>query len=105
MSAALDWLERNTADAPPQLRARMREAVHAVAAPTVHDALVAAGTLCLERSIAQPDSPDCALDLLSADALLTHACAAAAEAGNGALEQLTARLRAPYFQQLLDKSA
>jgi hypothetical protein len=49
-----------------------------------------------------PASKSAALDLLSADALLTHACAAAAEAGADELARFTAMVDARHFQDMLD---
>ena len=43
---------------------------------------------CVAHSLASDGGRDVAIDLLAADALLTHACEAAAEAGPEALERL-----------------
>lgn len=105
MSDALTWLDRHAADAPEHLRARMRTALRDVRERSVHESLAAAALHCLRASLTGQPSRECALDLLSADALFTHACAAAAEAGQGELERFTAALDAARFQQLLDQSA
>jgi hypothetical protein len=105
MSNALAWLDRNTAQAPPALRARMRAAVAAAERSTIHETLAAAALHCLQATLRDAGNPECALDLLSADALLTHACAAAAEVSPDELARLTTSLRAAHFQSLLDRSA
>lgn len=105
MSEALTWLDRHTADAPTQLRARMRAALRDVSEGSIHESLAAAGFRCLRASLTEQPGRECALDLLSADALFTHACAAAAEAGPGELQRFTAALDAARFQHLLDQPA
>ncbi len=103
MSSAAAWLEAQITDAPPQLRARMLAEVRDAAA--IPDALAAAARACLARVLRDPDGSEAALDLLAADALLTHACAAAAEQGEAELAAFTSALDAAHFQQLLDRSA
>jgi hypothetical protein len=103
MSDAAEWLAPQLADAPAQLRARMLAALPATDA--VPDALVEAAMTCLRAVVADCDGPEAALELLSADALLTHACAAAAEHGEEALLQFTAQLDATRFQRILDQGA
>jgi hypothetical protein len=100
MIDAVAWLERQIAGAPEQLRERMLAAV--MPADNVAQALADAAFLCLRRAL---ENPDDALDLLAADALLTHACAAAAEQGDDALMRFTESLGAPQFQQLIEQRA
>jgi hypothetical protein len=96
VSGARAWLEPHLADAPPQLRERMLSALQP--SESVAQSLADGAMTCLRAAINRPED---ALDLLAADALLTHACAAAAEQGDAALERFTALLDATRFQQLL----
>jgi hypothetical protein len=97
MMDAAAWLEPYLADAPEQLRQRMLQALEP--AESVPHALADAALTCLRDAL---DHPDDALDLLAADALLTHALHAAAEQGDDALLRFTEALDAVSFQQLLD---
>jgi hypothetical protein len=103
MTDAASWLERLTADAPAHLRRRMLDALAESAQGPAADQLADAALSCLQAALQEPDGPDAALHLLSADALLTHACAAAAEQGDGELARFTAALDANRFQQLLER--
>jgi hypothetical protein len=94
---AASWLEPHLTAAPPQLRERMLGAL--APSESVAQSLADAALRCLTAALARPNE---ALDLLAADALLTHACAAAAEQGDAALERFTALLGAERFQHLLD---
>lgn len=104
---ALAWLDGRTPSAPPVLRQRMetglarsgRSVPHAkpLAGPagtdlgvesTVAGALAEAALDRLRLALAAPEDRAAALDLLAADALLTYACEAAAEAGADALADL-----------------
>lgn len=100
MTDAASWLEPHLADAPPQLRERMLASLRP--SGSVAQALADGALACLRAAVQHPGQ---ALDLLAADALLTHACAAAAEQGDAALERLAARLEADRFQQLLEPPA
>jgi gamma-glutamylcysteine synthetase len=102
MTAAA-WLDSRTAQAPPQLRTRMLAEIRE--APTIPETLADAARACLVRVVREPTGSDAALDLLAADALLTHACGAAAEQGDAELAALAATLDAVHFQQLLDQIA
>jgi hypothetical protein len=102
MNRAAAWLESRTAQAPPALRERMLAAVGEAA--TTPTALAEAARQCLQRVLRDPHGPQAALDLLAADALLTHACAAAAEQGDAALASFTANLDASHFQPLLGQT-
>lgn len=85
--AAISWLAARNPTPPPALAAKMAEAVGSREG-VVPDALAAAAVVELHRVLASDGGRDVALDLLAADALLTHACEAAAEAGPEALERL-----------------
>jgi hypothetical protein len=80
VSGLADWLDRHTARAPTELRAR----VHGYAlgirpAEPLPLALAAAGRAALERVVAHPGDRSVALDLLAADALVTLALLAQAQ--------------------------
>ena len=80
MNGLTGWLDRHTADAPPALRARVRE--HALRQPSADSrpaALAQAGRETLERVVAHPGDRSVALDLLAADALITLALLAQAQ--------------------------
>lgn len=86
MTALDDWLDRHTARAPADLRARVRE--HALAArpgEPLPVALAAAGREALDRVVAHPGDRSVALELLAADALITLALLAQAQSAPGAL--------------------
>ena len=86
MNAAIAWLDSHDADAPERLRARMRELVAALPEdPDVWRTLTAAAGDALSAVMPHADKRAAALDLLAADALLTHAAEAAAEEGAEAL--------------------
>jgi hypothetical protein len=76
-----DWLDRHTSRAPAALRARVLE--HAATVPAdapLPLALAEAGRAALERVTAHPGDRSVALDLLAADALITLALLAQAQA-------------------------
>src|SRR5687768_17597231 len=102
MSDALRWLSDRMGTAPVILRDRMYAAVMQVEPPaSVHEQLAGAAQYCLQAALARPAHRAAALDLLAADALLTHACAAAADAGPEELARFTASLDASHFAELL----
>lgn len=72
-----------------------------IEAGSVADRLAAAGLAALARSI-RGTARSTATDLLAADALLTYACEAAAEAGPSELDRLTAALDLERFAALLE---
>ncbi len=80
LTAAPDWLERETARAPEALRNRVR---HSVAGNRQEDvtpkALAEAAGRALDRVLARPGNRSVALDLLAADALVTLALLAQAQ--------------------------
>jgi hypothetical protein len=97
------WLMPHVEEAPERLREKMHKAVDRATGNSIHVQLAHAATECLRAALQQPTSKAAALDLLSADALLTHACAAAAEAGADELSRFTAMLDANHFQDILDE--
>lgn len=95
-AAARRWLEEREPQAPPALRSRMLEAVGRRAADAdeagtagahagVATVLAEAAIERLRSVLASPGDREAAWDLLTADALLTGALEAAAEAGPEAL--------------------
>jgi hypothetical protein len=105
MSDTTEWLAERLAGAPVQLRTRMEQAIAAVPADvSIQDRLAQAAVLCLARGM-RDDSRASALELLTADALLTHACEAAAEAGSDALNALATRWDANRFDNLVPRPA
>jgi len=76
-----DWLDQHTSQAPEALRARVRELVEPTATTTPPPvALAAAGRHALDRVMDHPGDRSVALDLLAADALVTLALLAQAQA-------------------------
>jgi hypothetical protein len=80
------WLATRVPPAPPLLAARLEVFVRTAPADalggTTTDALGALGLLALRTSVARGEAGDeVALDLLAADAFVTYAFEAAAEAG------------------------
>ena len=81
-----DWLERNTSQAPPILRARVLAYAGAASAPTLPGALAAAADAALNQVLSHSGDRSVALDLLAADALITLALLAQAETAPEQLE-------------------
>jgi hypothetical protein len=120
-AAARAWLRARAPAAPPRLAERLERALAGDAAPAgaatpaatgdgagvpeVAAALAAAALERLEVAVAHCDERAAAYDLLAADALLTYACEAAAEAGPEALLALTAALAPVRFEALLPGDA
>ncbi len=100
LSDVLAWLDARESPPPPELRARMAEALGAVKAETVPGALAEAALSCLQATMAQPADRASALDLLAADALLTYALEAAAELGAETLR----RIASEYGPATLDRA-
>lgn len=71
---ALSWIDDHLGDAPPSLVERMRELVRVSDGRTSAHALANAAAAGLRNAIEIGDKREAALDLLAADALLTHAC-------------------------------
>lgn len=85
-AALSDWLDAHIAQGPPALVARVRE--HALAAPeigTLPERLSLAAERVLSIVEEHPGDREIALDLLSADALITLALLAQAELAPGGL--------------------
>ncbi|HUP89499.1 MAG TPA: hypothetical protein VM100_09115 [Longimicrobiales bacterium] len=101
MIDAASWLASRIEQAPVSLRSRMLEAIAQTSERTVHDALSAAAVICLKEAMREPAQRSSAHHLLAADALLTHACEAAAEAGGETLRQFTDKWNPHYFETLL----
>lgn len=96
MSAATDWFDRHTADAPAALRERARAHLEAALARgpalALPDVLAAAGCAALEVVTAHPGDRSVALDLLAADALVTLALLAQAQTAPARLDAFAAGL-------------
>jgi hypothetical protein len=100
--AARAWLATNADDVPAQLQHRMEEAASVVASgPAVAVELAAAAVDCLRVAFQHCDDRAAALHLLAADALLTHACALAAETGSDALDHVSRDLTPARLHALI----
>lgn len=82
-----EWLDRRTIRAPEVLRTRVREYALSASGATRANALAAAGQAALDRVLSHPGDRSAALDLLAADALITLALLAQAEAAPDRLEE------------------
>jgi hypothetical protein len=99
------WLAGRIDHAPPQLREAMLAAVADIEADLeLHDRLAEAAARCLQRAVRAQIHRECALDLLTADALLTHAAEAAAEAGSDTLAAFAAEWNAQRFDSILQSA-
>lgn len=92
-----DWLDSRRPAPPPTLRAhldrRVPPASNGGGEGALPDHLAAAGRDLLERVLSHPaGGRDLALDLLAADALVTYAFEAQAEADPGRLVELARRV-------------
>lgn len=74
------WLDRHTGEAPAALRTRVREHALAATAGPLPTVLAEAGRAALDRVVDRPGDRSVALDLLAADALITLALLAQAQA-------------------------
>jgi hypothetical protein len=91
VSATAAWFDARSAGAPPALRARAAEHLGRIPATgTIASRLAAAATLALTGVLEQGRDRAAALDLLTADALLTLALLAQAEAAPGDLDRFAA---------------
>ena len=81
------WLDRHTSQAPPVLRTRVLQHAAAASGPTLYDVLADAAHSALARVLSHPGDRSVALDLLAADALITLALLAQAEAAPQRLEE------------------
>ncbi|MGH7506977.1 MAG: hypothetical protein ACRELX_15075 [Longimicrobiales bacterium] len=106
-SLARTWLRSRIPLQPEPLVRRMEAALAATPARAedvgVH--LAEAGLRCLREALDGGGSRAAAFDLLTADALLTSACEAAAEQGAAALDALTAAYGPARFAALLEAEA
>lgn len=101
MTDAARWLDARPEPAPPSVRSEI-DALLAEADPgALHDRFAAAALRALETVTDGPSDRSSASTLLAADALLTYACEAAAEAGPETLDTLTASLDFDRFTELL----
>jgi hypothetical protein len=82
-----DWLDRHTAKAPPALRVQVQSYAAGQSVHSLPDHLAIAADSALTRVLAHPGDRSVALDLLAADALITLALLAQAQAAPGRLEE------------------
>ncbi len=90
MSPAEGWIRELLAEAPPALLDAMAAALPPDA-PSVPDALAGGAAMLLDRVARGSGGREDALPLLAADALLTHAFQAQAEADPAGVAALAAR--------------
>lgn len=84
------WLARRADRVPGALQARMQSAIDSLDGDSVAAVLAEAAHACLRDAVAAGDERGAALHLLAADALITYACEAAADADGAALAGLAA---------------
>jgi hypothetical protein len=87
MSELEAWLDQHTSRAPAPLRQRVKEYALSVSGDSYAASLAAAGQSALDRVLSHPGDRSAALDLLAADALITLALLAQAEAAPHRLEE------------------
>ncbi|HEV2083766.1 MAG TPA: hypothetical protein VGR09_01675 [Gemmatimonadales bacterium] len=80
-----DWLDQHTSQAPPALRARVRQYALLAAGASLPHVLATAGQTALDQVLSHPGDRSAALDLLAADALITLALLAQAETNSDRL--------------------
>jgi hypothetical protein len=91
-----DWLDQHTSRAPPALRARVRDYALQASGSSLPHLLAGAGQTALDQVLSHPGGRSAALDLLAADALITLALLAQAEASPDCLDEFaTLVLQAP----------
>lgn len=104
MTDAHVWIRGRSPAPPGPLREAIVAALHR--APSegadVPGTMAAAALVTLEVVLAGSGERGSAAQLLAADALLTYACEAAAEAGPGALTALVDALRPEAFEALAE---
>lgn len=81
------WLNERTSQAPAALRQRVKEYARSAPGGSRAASLVSAGQLALDRVLSHSGDRSAALDLLAADALITLALLAQAEAAPDRLEE------------------
>jgi hypothetical protein len=74
-----DWLDQHTSQAPPALRARVRQYALLASGTSLPHVLASAGQTALDQVLSHSGDRSAALDLLAADALITLALLAQAE--------------------------
>ena len=88
-----DWVRQQTSAGPARLRARVLECWDAApSTASTAERLAEAGRRALAGVLAHPGDREAALDLLAADALITLALLARAEAAPGELGEFAAAL-------------
>lgn len=87
MSVDADWLLQHTRQSPTLLRARVQHYAGAAHGPTIAAALSVAAQAALSEVLSHPGDRSIALDLLAADALITLALLAQAQAAPEQLEE------------------
>lgn len=96
------WLDARLPSAPRSVRMALDPwLAETDPAEPLHRRLALAGLRALEAVVARPSERSTATTLLAADALLTYACEAAAEAGPDALDRLTGDLGFDRFSQMI----
>jgi hypothetical protein len=94
--AVADWLDQHTSQAPPALRAKVREYALQASGASLPHVLACAGQTALDQVLSHPGDRSAALDLLAADALITLALLAQAETDADCLDEFaTLVLHAP----------
>jgi hypothetical protein len=84
------WLAMRAGAVPGALQTRMESAIAGLDGDNVAAVLAEAAHACLGDALAAGDERGAALHLLAADALITYACEAAADADGSALAGLAA---------------
>jgi hypothetical protein len=87
MMLLTEWLESRTLRAPVVLQERVKEYILSAPGTSHASTLAAAGQSALDRVLSHPGDRSAALDLLAADALITLALLAQAEAAPDQLEE------------------
>lgn len=108
MREIVEWLGSRRPPIPPPMAREMETALarsgRSGAIPaSVADRLAGAGLDALARVLSSSQDRRSAPELLAADALLTHAFEAAAEAGPDALDRLASDLGEERFERLLER--
>lgn len=103
MTEVADWLDRRRPAMPVELRLAVDAALSEAGgvAGDLPDVLAHAALETLSNVASAPSDRSTAAELLAADALLTYACEAAAEAGADRLENLVSSLDRARFASLL----
>jgi hypothetical protein len=87
MTGLNQWLDQHTSRAPAALRQRVKEYAHSASGGSRAASLATAGQSALDRVLSHSGDRSAALDLLAADALITLALLAQAEAAPDRLEE------------------